>query len=310
MGSIRFSAASMFGSLSDVVGTKSGLALNRQQLGELLGRDERFREFQELGDDDWVRIESVTAEEMIEFLLFSVGRLERMNNPLPLAHLYHKYKGDPAKLKVVYSISKAFIDFLGETLANPDLKRGDEIDPTAFIRRCLASYGRLGLEISNDLITNYAIQLEIKSHFPSVSEWTDTAELDELFRSEGLATQYGQFFDQRYIDYLHRNFDDIVGLGIDDPVWHPTAFTTNRERLLEGEVAGRFLAAVLDRPEVRRLLSDEHFSVDGTLVEAWARMKSFRAEGWSGRRAAGQRAQRRAGLPWRAASQREPCLAH
>jgi transposase len=77
------------------------------------------------------------------------------------------------------------------------------------------------------------------------------------------------------LDYnlLYRWF---VGLGIDDPVWHPTAFTTNRERLLEGEVAGRFLAAVLDRPEVRRLLSDEHFSVDGTLIEAWASMKSFR----------------------------------
>ena len=56
MGSIRFSAASMFGSLSDVVGTKSGLALNRQQLCDLLGRDERFRKFQRLGDDDWVRI--------------------------------------------------------------------------------------------------------------------------------------------------------------------------------------------------------------------------------------------------------------
>jgi transposase len=77
------------------------------------------------------------------------------------------------------------------------------------------------------------------------------------------------------LDYnlLYRWF---VGLGIDDPVWHPTAFTTNRERLLEGEVAGRFLAAVLDRPEVKRLLSDEHFSVDGTLIEAWASMKSFR----------------------------------
>jgi transposase len=80
------------------------------------------------------------------------------------------------------------------------------------------------------------------------------------------------------LDYnlLYRWF---VGLGIDDPVWHPTAFTTNRERLLEGEVAGRFLVAVLDRAEVRRLLSDEHFSVDGTLIEAWASMKSFRPKG-------------------------------
>jgi transposase len=77
------------------------------------------------------------------------------------------------------------------------------------------------------------------------------------------------------LDYnlLYRWF---VGLGIDDPVWHPTAFTTNRDRLLEGEVAAKFLAAVLNHPRVRRLLSREHFTVDGTLVEAWASLKSFR----------------------------------
>lgn len=200
----------MFGTLSDVVGTKSGLALNRQQLGELLGRDERFREFEELGDDDWVRIESVTAQEMIAFLLFSVGRLERINNPLPFVHLYHKYENAPAKLKVVYAISEAFIGFLNEVIENPDLKRGDRIDPSPFMRMCLKKYGRLGLDISDDLLANYSIQLEIKSwHFPSISEWTDITELNDLFHSEGLATQYGQFFDQRYIDYLHRNFDDI-----------------------------------------------------------------------------------------------------
>ena len=68
----------------------------------------------------------------------------------------------------------------------------------------------------------------------------------------------------------------FVGLGIDDPVWHPTAFTTNRDRLLEGEVAAKFLAAVLGHARVRQLLSREHFSVDGTLIEAWASIKSFR----------------------------------
>jgi hypothetical protein len=68
----------------------------------------------------------------------------------------------------------------------------------------------------------------------------------------------------------------FVGLGIDDPVWHPTAFTTNRDRLLQGEVAARFLAVVLDHAQVRQLLSREHFSVDGTLIEAWASLKSFR----------------------------------
>ena len=99
MGSINFPVASMFGTLSDVVGAKSGLALNRQQLAELLGRDDRFQEFQALSDDGWVRIHSSLAEEMVELLLFSVGRLERINNPLPIASLVHRYKKRPAKLR-------------------------------------------------------------------------------------------------------------------------------------------------------------------------------------------------------------------
>jgi hypothetical protein len=65
---------------------------------------------------------------------------------------------------------------------------------------------------------------------------------------------------------------------MDAPVWDVTVFTKNRERLLEGDIARAFLRAILVAPEVKRLLSTEHFSVDGTLIEAWASMKSFRAK--------------------------------
>jgi transposase len=68
----------------------------------------------------------------------------------------------------------------------------------------------------------------------------------------------------------------FVGLGVDDPVWDASVFSKNRDRLLAGEVAQRFLAELLARPEVKRLLSTEHFSVDGTLIQAWASQKSFR----------------------------------
>jgi transposase len=67
----------------------------------------------------------------------------------------------------------------------------------------------------------------------------------------------------------------FVGLGIDDGVWVPTTFTKNRDRLLEGDVAQAFFDAVLDQAGQQRLLSSEHFSVDGTLIEAWASHKSF-----------------------------------
>src|SRR5713226_9346850 len=74
-------------------------------------------------------------------------------------------------------------------------------------------------------------------------------------------------------DLLFRWF---VGLAADDPIWDVTVFTKNRERLLRGEVAQAFFGAVLRQARERALLSDEHFSVDGTLVDAWAGQKSFR----------------------------------
>jgi transposase len=76
------------------------------------------------------------------------------------------------------------------------------------------------------------------------------------------------------IDYsvLFRWF---VGMNLDEEVWDPTVFTKNRDRLLEGEVAREFLAEVVSQAREQNLTSDEHFTVDGTLIEAWASLKSF-----------------------------------
>ncbi len=82
-----------------------------------------------------------------------------------------------------------------------------------------------------------------------------------------------QLMERLEFDLLFRWF---VGLGVDDPAWDHSVFSKNRDRLLEGEIATKFLAAILAQPKVRRLLSSDHFSVDGTLVEAWASMKSFK----------------------------------
>jgi IS5 family transposase len=80
-------------------------------------------------------------------------------------------------------------------------------------------------------------------------------------------------------DLLFRWF---VGLGIDDPAWDHSTFSKNRDRLLDGEIAAKFLTAVLAQPRVKRLLSSDHFSVDGTLIEAWASMKSFKPKATDG----------------------------
>ena len=68
----------------------------------------------------------------------------------------------------------------------------------------------------------------------------------------------------------------FVGLSVDEPVWDHSTFSKNRDRLLESEVADAFFRQVLDQAQTKGLTSDEHFSVDGTLIEAWASMKSFR----------------------------------
>jgi transposase len=87
-----------------------------------------------------------------------------------------------------------------------------------------------------------------------------------------------QLMERLDFDLLFRWF---VGLGIDDPVWDHSVFSKNRDRLLDGDVAAQFLSAVLAQPRVKRLLSNDHFSVDGTLIEAWASMKSFTPKGAS-----------------------------
>ena len=88
-----------------------------------------------------------------------------------------------------------------------------------------------------------------------------------------------QLMERLEFDLLFRWF---VGLGIDDQAWDHSSFTRNRDRLLAGEIAAQFLAAVLAQPRVKRLLSSDHFSVDGTLIEAWASIKSLKPKDQGG----------------------------
>jgi transposase len=90
--------------------------------------------------------------------------------------------------------------------------------------------------------------------------------------------------ERQLIEQLNYNllFRWFIGLSPDDPVWDATSFTKNRERLQRGGVFEKFMTKLLRHPKVAPLLSDEHFSVDGTLIEAWASAKSFRPKDGSG----------------------------
>lgn len=107
---------------------------------------------------------------------------------------------------------------------------------------------------------------------------------EQLLRALLLQAFYTVRSERQLMEQLDYNllFRWFVGLGIDEKVWDVTVFTKNRDRLLGGEIASKFFAAVLDDARIAGLLSDEHFSVDGTLIQAWASLKSFRAKDGSG----------------------------
>jgi transposase len=101
---------------------------------------------------------------------------------------------------------------------------------------------------------------------------------EKLLRALLLQALYTIRSERQLIEQIDYNllFRWFVGLGMDDAVWAPTTFTKNRDRLLDGDIAAGFFEAVLLHADTERLLSDEHFTVDGTLLEAWASQKSFR----------------------------------
>jgi transposase len=97
---------------------------------------------------------------------------------------------------------------------------------------------------------------------------------EKLLRALLLQAFYSVRSERQLMEQLDYNllFRWFVGLGVDDPVWDVTVFTKNRDRLLAGEIAAKFLRAVLGQPKIAVLLSDEHFSVDGTLIQARRRL--------------------------------------
>ena len=114
---------------------------------------------------------------------------------------------------------------------------------------------------------------------------------EKLLRALLLQAFYSVRSERQLMEQLDYNllFRWFVGLSLDAVVWDVTVFTKNRERLIAGDIAAQFMAAVLGQERVKALLSDDHFSVDGTLIEAWASLKSFRPKDGSG--AAGARPQ-------------------
>src|SRR5258705_1507524 len=128
------------------------------------------------------------------------------------------------------------------------------------------------------VMTDEALQ-QLRPRFNSLYAKTGRPSIapEKLLRALLLQALYSVRSERMLMEQLDYNllFRWFVGLNMDDPIWDVTVFTKNRERLLDGDIAEAFFQAVLQQARERSLLSDEHFTVDGTVLEAWASVKSY-----------------------------------
>ena len=169
-----------------------------------------------------------------------------------------------------------FLDEPGRFLMRGGVKEPDD----------LFSYRRLEERVAMDhplraiLALVEAVLVELHPQFEALYSTTGRPSIppEQLLKALLLQAFFTIRSERQLMEQLDYNllFRWFVGLAMDAAVWDATTFCKNRDRLLDGDVARAFLAGVLGQPQVKRLLSNDHFSVDGTLIEAWASMKSFR----------------------------------
>lgn len=207
MGRIWTSRIRVITTLSETVGYKSGLALSKAEMRDHLPSHTDVLDGQ---DDDGLGIRSEVFAEMVARLLYEVGNIPSPDLMLPGLTLYSKYKEDPEKLDQLEHIIKLYAEI------SPDIHwvhetTGEPVDLDPFMKLVVRRIGGgeailMALEYIESL--QYAAHIDPWSQIRSV-DWVETKELADLFESESLDTQYGKFFDQRFIDYLHQNFPAV-----------------------------------------------------------------------------------------------------
>ncbi|KQN96945.1 restriction endonuclease [Paenibacillus sp. Leaf72] len=206
MGAIWITRGVIVRQTSEMIGYKAGLALTREEFDDIMPKD--FRELWLGDDEDLLRIRSEEYDGLIAELLYKLGNISSPDI-LPNVTLSKKYM-KTSSYTLYADILKGWTEFLRKWMNQNKKSVNKEIDPSSFLKNVITKHGLPGLEMAMEIIDTMMIQQHI-SPYSSVRsvEWTDTTELASLFKSRSLETQYGAFFDQRFIDYLGQNFNRI-----------------------------------------------------------------------------------------------------
>lgn len=206
---INFNGSEFYDFLVEIVGFKCGVALAHPELIDLL-RKIGADEYADYGDNDWVRIYSSSYEEIVYALLKAFGRLEPEFSRFPTISMFHKYKNEKRLHQIYEGVMEMWVEWMNAEMSRPADPNQKSIDPTPFLLAVLDKYGRVGFEMANEAIVGLNAAM-IASPWGDLRqvEWRNQIELRDLFESEGLNAEYGNFIDQRYVDFLHANFSDI-----------------------------------------------------------------------------------------------------
>lgn len=196
--------------LFEITGYKTGLCLTYKDMAKFLA-DTYYLDLLEANLNGVIRIRPEEYEEMYFSILRGTGHIP-LEYPTPgpfvCAQLLHRYKDDKKKQNIIIEVYSLFVNWLENQFKG--LKPNSSISPTSFIDESKKKFGLEGLEISLEIM-QMQINYQETSPWNQIRRvnWKNTIELKALFESESLQTYYGNFIDQRFIDYLNNNFDDI-----------------------------------------------------------------------------------------------------
>lgn len=210
MGSIIISRQTAVDLFTEFAGFKAGINLTDTELSEiLLDYDAELSKKLVSKGAGGFRFHSSEVDEIAAHILYKLGNIDEPDTVPHHLRLYHQVKSDPQRLACYEHVMGCFSNFMRSVSADPP-PFGTALNPEPFMRASMTGYGKDGLDMAMEVIEGVNHQLHISPNAKiRAFDWKDTAELKSLFKSESLQTMYGSFFDQRFIDYLERNFEKI-----------------------------------------------------------------------------------------------------
>ncbi|ATG16707.1 restriction endonuclease [Providencia alcalifaciens] len=207
--SITFKNLELISVLGESAGFKTGLTLSKDEIIDLFSIDSSFRRSLSVPDEKYIRIYPEEIDEMFAHILFKLGSVETDGCIPSTIRLHHKYKND-SNLSVIFTEIMRLWNLHLQLAMDKAMKEGrEELDPTSFIIECKRKFGQVGLNISMEFINGNIDDMHRRISKIRRVNWKDTIALKELFESESLESEYGNFIDQRFIDYLQRNSDKL-----------------------------------------------------------------------------------------------------